>query len=111
MSSFPIAFFLLDQNGSVGSDELQPAADAASNAPVISDQCSSWRAVRPPGNLPQPKEDFATALALVMAGGMALSGALYAELSDRAYAAMTLAAALGGVFVLLARGWVTQSTR
>jgi hypothetical protein len=30
---------------------------------------------------------------------------LYAELSDRAYAAMTLAAALGAVFVLLARGW------
>jgi MFS transporter, PPP family, 3-phenylpropionic acid transporter len=55
--------------------------------------------------------DFATVLALVMAGGMALSGVLYAELGDRAYAAMALAAALGGVFVLLARSWVTQSRR
>jgi hypothetical protein len=107
MSSFPIAFFLLDQNDSVGSDELQPATDAAANAPVS--RINAARAVRPPGNLPQPKEDFATALALVMAGGM--SPVLYAELSDHAYAAMTLAAALGGVFVLLARGWVTQSTR
>jgi len=34
---------------------------------------------------------------------MALSGALYADLGDRAYAAMALAAALGGIFVLLAR--------
>jgi PPP family 3-phenylpropionic acid transporter len=55
--------------------------------------------------------DFATALALVMAGGMALSGALYADLGDRAYAAMALAAALGGVFVLSARSWVTQSRK
>jgi PPP family 3-phenylpropionic acid transporter len=55
--------------------------------------------------------DFATALALVMAGGMALSGALYADLGDRAYAAMALAAALGGVFVLSARSWVTESSR
>ena len=47
--------------------------------------------------------DFATVLALVMAGGMALSGALYADLGDRAYAVMALAAALGGVLVLLAR--------
>jgi hypothetical protein len=44
-----------------------------------------------------------------MAGGMALSGVLYAELGDRAYAVMALTAALGGVFVLLARSWVTQS--
>jgi hypothetical protein len=50
-------------------------------------------------------------LALVMAGSMALSGALYAELGDRAYAAMALAAALGGVLVLLARSWVTQPKR
>jgi hypothetical protein len=42
---------------------------------------------------------------------MALSGALYADLGDRAYAAMALAAALGSIFVLLARGWVTQSKR
>ena len=42
---------------------------------------------------------------------MALSGALYADLGDRAYAAMALASALGGIFVLLARGWVTQSKR
>ena len=53
--------------------------------------------------------DFATVLAVVMAGGMALSGVLYAGLGDRAYAAMALAAAFGGVFVLLARSWVTQS--
>jgi hypothetical protein len=39
---------------------------------------------------------------------MALSGVLYAGLGDRAYAAMALAAAFGGVFVLLARSWVTQ---
>jgi MFS transporter, PPP family, 3-phenylpropionic acid transporter len=50
--------------------------------------------------------DFATVLALVMAGGMALSGVLYADLGDRAYAAMALAAALGGAFVLLARRFV-----
>jgi MFS transporter, PPP family, 3-phenylpropionic acid transporter len=55
--------------------------------------------------------DFATVLALVMAGGIALSGALYADLGDRAYAVIALAAALGGVFVLLARGWVIQSRR
>ncbi|HLN48175.1 MAG TPA: MFS transporter, partial [Steroidobacteraceae bacterium] len=55
--------------------------------------------------------DFATVLALVMAGGMALSGALYADLGDRAYAAMALAAALGGVLVLLARSRVTQVIR
>ena len=46
-----------------------------------------------------------------MAGGMALSGVLYADLGDRAYAAMALAAALGGVFVLLARTWMTQPRR
>lgn len=55
--------------------------------------------------------DFATVLALVMAGGMALAGALYADLGDRAYAAMALAAALGGVFVLLARSSVSQTRR
>jgi PPP family 3-phenylpropionic acid transporter len=55
--------------------------------------------------------DFATVLALVMAGGMALSGALYADLGDRAYAAMALAAALGGVLVLLARSRVAQPRR
>jgi PPP family 3-phenylpropionic acid transporter len=53
--------------------------------------------------------DFATVLALVMAGGMALSGVLYADLGDRAYAAMAVAAALGGLFVLLARSWVRQT--
>ena len=52
--------------------------------------------------------DFATVLALVMAGAMALSGVLYADLGDRAYGVMALAAALGGVFVLLARGWISQ---
>jgi MFS transporter, PPP family, 3-phenylpropionic acid transporter len=55
--------------------------------------------------------DFATVVALVMAGGMALSGVLYADLGDRAYAAMALAAALGGVFVLLARNRVTPTRR
>lgn len=55
--------------------------------------------------------DFATLLALVMAGGMALSGLLYADLGDRAYAAMALAAALGGVFVLLARRLLTRPRR
>ncbi len=55
--------------------------------------------------------DFATVLAVVMAGGMALSGVLYADLGDRAYAAMALAAALGGVFILLARSWVAQPGR
>jgi PPP family 3-phenylpropionic acid transporter len=50
--------------------------------------------------------DFATVLALVMAGAMALSGVLYADLGGRAYAAMALAAALGGAFVLLARRFV-----
>ena len=55
--------------------------------------------------------DFATMLALVMAGGMAFSGVLYADLGDRAFAAMALAAALGGVFVLLARTWITQPRR
>ena len=55
--------------------------------------------------------DFATVLASVMAGGMALSGALYSDLGDRAYVAMALAAALGGVFVLSARSWVTESRR
>ena len=35
----------------------------------------------------------------------------HADLGDRAYPAMALAAALGGIFVLLARGWVTQSRR
>jgi PPP family 3-phenylpropionic acid transporter len=55
--------------------------------------------------------DFATVLALVMAGSMALSGALYAQLGDRAYAAMALEAAMGGVLVLLARSWVPQPQR
>ena len=50
--------------------------------------------------------DFATVLALVMAGAMALSGVLYADLGSRAYAAMALAAAAGGAFVLLARRFV-----
>jgi MFS transporter, PPP family, 3-phenylpropionic acid transporter len=50
--------------------------------------------------------DFATVLALVMAGGMALAGVLYADLGGRAYAAMALAAALGGALVLLARRFV-----
>ncbi len=42
---------------------------------------------------------------MVIASGLALSGVPYAGLGDRAYAAMALAAALGGVFVLLARSW------
>ena len=50
--------------------------------------------------------DFSTVLALVMAGGMALAGVLYADLGGRAYAAMALAAALGGALVLLARRFV-----
>jgi PPP family 3-phenylpropionic acid transporter len=50
--------------------------------------------------------DFTTVAALVMAGAMALSGVLYADLGDRAYWAMALAAALGGAFVLLARRFV-----
>jgi len=52
--------------------------------------------------------DFSTVLALVMAGGMALAGVLYADLGGRAYAAMALAAALGGAFVLLARRFVGE---
>ncbi len=52
--------------------------------------------------------DFATVLALVMAGGLALSGVLYANLGGRAYAAMALAAALGGGFVLLAHRFVRE---
>jgi PPP family 3-phenylpropionic acid transporter len=52
--------------------------------------------------------DFATALALMMAGSMALSGVLYADLGERAYAAMALAAALGGSFALLARRFVRE---
>lgn len=63
------------------------------------------------GQFATAQGDFATVLALVMAGSMALSGALYAELGDRAYAAMALEAALGGVFVLLARNWVTRPKR
>jgi PPP family 3-phenylpropionic acid transporter len=55
--------------------------------------------------------DFATGLAMVMAGSMALSGVLYTDLGDRAYAAMALAAASGGILLLLARRWVTQSDR
>jgi hypothetical protein len=43
-----------------------------------------------------------------MAGGMALAGVLYADLGGRAYAAMALAAALGGGFVLLARKFVGE---
>jgi len=50
----------------------------------------------------------ATVLALVMAGGLALSGVLYANLGGRAYAAMALAAALGGGFVLLAHRFVRE---
>jgi len=52
--------------------------------------------------------DFSTVLALVMAGGMALAGVLYADLGGRAYAAMALAAALGGGCVLLARRFVRE---
>ena len=52
--------------------------------------------------------DFSTVLALVMAGGLALSGVLYADLGGRAYAAMALAAALGGGFALLARRFVGE---
>jgi hypothetical protein len=39
---------------------------------------------------------------------MALAGVLYADLGGRAYAAMALAAALGGAFVLLARRFVGE---
>ncbi len=52
--------------------------------------------------------DFSTVVALVMAGGLALAGVLYADLGGRAYAAMALAAALGGGFVLLARRFVGE---
>jgi len=52
--------------------------------------------------------DFSTVVALVMAGGLALAGVLYADLGGRAYAAMALAAALGGGFVLLARRFVSE---
>jgi MFS transporter, PPP family, 3-phenylpropionic acid transporter len=52
--------------------------------------------------------DFSTVLALVMAGGLALAGVLYADLGGCAYAAMALAAALGGAFVLLARRFVGE---
>ena len=52
--------------------------------------------------------DFATVLALVMAGFMALAGVLYADLGGRAYAAMAIAAALGGVFVLVARRFLRE---
>jgi PPP family 3-phenylpropionic acid transporter len=47
--------------------------------------------------------DFATVLALVMGGAMALAGVLYADLGARAYAAMALAAALGGSLLLMTR--------
>jgi PPP family 3-phenylpropionic acid transporter len=50
--------------------------------------------------------DFATVLAVVMAGGMALAGVLYADLGGRAYAAMALAAALGGSVMLVTRRWL-----
>jgi hypothetical protein len=48
----------------------------------------------------------ATVLALGMAGGLALSGVLYANLGGRAYAAMALAAALGGGVLLATRRWL-----
>ena len=47
--------------------------------------------------------DFATVLALMMAGAMALSGVLYADFGGRAYAAMALAAALGGACLFMTR--------
>jgi len=47
--------------------------------------------------------DFATVLALVMGGGMALAGVLYADLGSGAYAAVALAAALGGSLLLVTR--------
>jgi hypothetical protein len=62
----------------------------------------------PAGQFATAQGDFATGLAMVMAGSMALSGVLYADLGDRAYAAMALAAALGDILVLVARRWVTQ---
>jgi PPP family 3-phenylpropionic acid transporter len=46
---------------------------------------------------------FTLVLALVMAGFLALSGALFQAYGVRAYAAMALAAALGGLLVPLAR--------
>ena len=52
--------------------------------------------------------DFATVLAPVMAGSMALSGVLYADLGDRAYAVMALAGTLGGVLMLFARSLISQ---
>lgn len=62
----------------------------------------------PAGQFATAQGDFATGLALVMAGSMALSGVLYADLGDRAYAVMALAAALGGILVLLARRWLAH---
>jgi PPP family 3-phenylpropionic acid transporter len=64
--------------------------------------------IAPDRQLATAQGDFATVLALVMAGGMALSGVLYADLGGRAYAAMALSAALGGGFVLLARRFVRE---
>ena len=46
--------------------------------------------------------DFATVLALIMGAAMALSGTLYADFGDGAYAAMAVAAALGGIVLLFA---------
>ena len=62
--------------------------------------------IAPEGQFATAQADFSTALALLMAGGMAISGVLYADLGDRAYAAMALAAGLGGAFALLARRFV-----
>ena len=90
-----------------------PISETLLNHPVIVSLKSPDRRLSylPARQFATAQGDFATVLALVMAGGMALSGVLYADLGDRAYAAMALAAALGGVFVLLARGWISQPAR
>jgi PPP family 3-phenylpropionic acid transporter len=46
---------------------------------------------------------LAVALALVMAAAMGISGELYARWDSRAYAAMALLAAVGGLFMLVGR--------
>lgn len=57
----------------------------------------------PPGLAATAQGYFTLALGLVMAAFMAASGRLFAAYGVRAYAAMALAAALGGVLVIVAQ--------
>ena len=50
--------------------------------------------------------DYSTVLALIMAGAMALAGTLYADFGDGAYAAMAIAAAMGGGLLILTARFV-----